>query len=106
VLKITENASKRFGELIKSNKDGMVPRVEVIAGGCNGFETKFSMDFFKEDDIKVELSPDIVVLVDTMTHDMLSNSVIDFKNSLNNSRFSVKIPEAVSTCGCGASFGL
>ena len=37
---------------------------------------------------------------------MLENSIVDYKNSVTGSFFTIDIPEAVSNCGCGTSFSL
>lgn len=104
VVKITESAAERFKQL--SQQDGKHPRVEIVAGGCNGFDKRFSMDLQREDDIRHELPNGTVVLIDPMSEELLSNSLIDFKQGLNGSYFSIEVPEAISTCGCGSSFSL
>ncbi len=103
-MKITRTAIDQFSFLIEQT--GKLPRVEIVAGGCNGFDKRFLMDNQTDDDIVLELSDKVRVLVDPMSYDLLSNSTIDYKTTLTGSYFSIDIPEAVSTCGCGSSFSL
>lgn len=104
MLTITDNAVKQFKVLIKQTEK--LPRVEIVAGGCNGFDKRFSMDIQQPDDVVLELSQGVSVLVDPMSFDLLSNSVVDYKTDLTGSYFTIDIPEAASTCGCGSSFSL
>lgn len=99
---ITEAAINKFRQITTGD---MYPRIEIVAGGCNGFEKKFTLDTKRSDDICVDLG-DVTVLIDTLTHDMLSNSTIDYKVGLDGEGFVVNIPESTSTCGCGISFSI
>lgn len=104
VVRISESAANRFKQL--TIDDGKLPRVEIVAGGCNGFDKRFSMDLPQQDDVLHELPNGAKVLMDTMSDMLLSNSIIDFENGLHGSSFSIEVPEAASTCGCGSSFSL
>lgn len=102
---ITESAADQFKKITADTK--LLPRVEISAGGCNGFDKKFSMDTVaKPDDIQIQLSNGVVVLIDEMSYTMLENSKVDYKQGLASSYFYIDIPEAASTCGCGTSFSL
>lgn len=103
-VKISDAAAERFRQLMQ--EDGKLPRVEIVAGGCNGFDKKFSMDFRRDDDIVHDLPNGAVILIDPTSEVLLDNSLIDFKKDLGGSYFSIEIPEATSTCGCGSSFSL
>ncbi len=104
MVTITDSAATQFKLLIE--KTGQLPRVEITAGGCNGFDKKFSMDTRHTDDVEIELSNGVIVLIDPTSHDMLSSSVVDYKTNITGSYFAIDIPEAASTCGCGTSFSL
>ena len=104
MVTITDSAATQFKILIE--KTGQLPRVEITAGGCNGFDKKFSMDTKKADDVEIVLPNGVSVLIDPMSHDMLSSSVVDYKTNITGSFFAIDIPEAASTCGCGSSFSL
>ena len=104
VVRISESAANRFKQL--TIDDGKLPRVEIVAGGCNGFDKRFSMDLPQHDDVVHELPNGARVLMDPMSDMLLANSIIDFETGLNGSSFSIEVPEAASTCGCGSSFSL
>lgn len=103
-MKITRSAIDQFSVLIEQT--GKLPRVEIVAGGCNGFDKRFLMDDQTADDIVLELTDTVRVLIDPMSYDLLVNSTVDYKTTLTGSYFSIDVPEAASTCGCGSSFSL
>lgn len=99
-VKVTQSAIDQF-KLIRSNTQ-LYPRIEIVAGGCNGFEKRFSTDSMQESDILVEN----VVLIDKTSYDFLANSEIDYKVDISGGNFVIGIPESTSTCGCGVSFSI
>ena len=70
---------------------------------CRNFwtfeETKNEDDFdFAYDEVKI--------VVDAMSLQYLTGASIDYKEDLQGSSFTIKNPQAVSTCGCGSSFSI
>jgi iron-sulfur cluster insertion protein len=102
-LTVTDSAAEQFMQMMSGD---LLPRVEITAGGCNGFEKRFSMDRQLPEDIRLDLPNGAALLVDTVSFDMLTDSTIDYKSGLTGSYFSIYIPDATSTCGCGTSFSL
>jgi len=101
---ITARARAQFDRL-QSSKSGY-PRIEILAGGCNGFEKVFSWSDEPADDDIVLSTADGKILIDPTSHDLLDNAIVDYVSDLAGSMFVINIPEAASTCGCGASFSL
>jgi len=101
---ITEAAAAKFKEM--TFDPNLLPRIEITAGGCNGFEKKFSFDNEKPYDVIIKLPNAAKVLIDDISYKMLENSTVDYKESVTGSFFSIDIPEAKSSCGCGFSFSL
>jgi iron-sulfur cluster insertion protein len=46
------------------------------------------------------------VLVDAMSMQYLQGAEIDYKEELMGASFTIKNPNATTTCGCGSSFGV
>lgn len=99
-VKLTPAAIDQF-QIIKNNNQ-LYPRIEIVAGGCNGFEKRFSLDSMQESDILVA----DVLLIDESSYEFLANSQIDYKVDLSGGNFVIDIPESTSTCGCGVSFSI
>ena len=108
VLTITERAVEKVRDLkTEENNENIKLRVYVTGGGCSGFQYGFSFDEKKaaEDDTSIQIG-DITVLVDALSIQYLAGSVVDYEIDLMGSRFTVANPNAVTTCGCGASFSI
>ncbi len=103
----TDAAAEKVRELIQEegNPD-LKLRVFVTGGGCSGFQYGFTFDeVTNEDDATVEKNG-VTLLVDPMSYQYLVGAEIDYVESLEGSQFTIKNPNAVSTCGCGSSFSV
>lgn len=105
MLTVTENAKVKIKELLEEEQNPNIKlRTFVQGGGCSGFQYGFTFDEdVNEDDFQVDVGS-IVVLVDSMSAQYLQGAVIDFKEELMGSHFSIDNPNAQATCGCGSSF--
>ena len=101
MLTITEQAQAKIADLLaEENNPKLKVRAFVQGGGCSGFQYGFTLDEeHNEDDFEVN-----GVLVDSMSMQYLTGAVIDFKDDINGSSFSISNPNAQTTCGCGSSF--
>ena len=109
LMQLTDGAVHKILSL-KDNEpdeDSLNLRVYVTGGGCSGFQYGFSFDekSAAEDDTSVE-KLDVTVLVDALSIQYLAGSTVDYRVDLMGSRFTITNPNAVTTCGCGASFSL
>ncbi len=107
-IHLTDSAARRIAQLIEAeeNKSAMMFRVAISGGGCNGFQTGFSLDDQTGEDDMVFEDKGIRVVVDTTSADLIRGSEIDFVSELIGSYFAINNPNASSTCGCGSSFAL
>ena len=48
----------------------------------------------------------VQLVVDPVSLDLVSGSVVDFVESLGGAAFRVENPQAAAGCGCGSSFGI
>jgi iron-sulfur cluster assembly accessory protein len=106
-LTVTDSAAKRIGELMAQPQHaGLTMRLAVQGGGCSGFAYGFSFDDeIRADDTVVE-KDGIKVLVDEMSLDYLRGAEIDFSDEMIGAAFTVRNPNAASSCGCGNSFSV
>jgi iron-sulfur cluster insertion protein len=107
MVEITENAKTKPKDLRKKKNDSTLKlRTFVQGGGCSGFQYGFTFDQDQnEDDWEFELG-EYKMLVDSMSMQYLQGAVIDYKDDIMGSSFSIKNPNASTTCGCGSSFGV
>ena len=104
-ITITTRAAERLCEVMRGdNKDPEKDtlRVFVQGGGCSGFQ--YGLMINKESsssDTHFE-SNGIKIVVDLISIRYINGAEVDF--SEDKGGFSVKNPNAKSTCGCGSSF--
>lgn len=106
-LTITDSAITKISALIaEENNPDLKLRTFVQGGGCSGFQYGFTFDEDEnEDDFVIERS-NIKILIDSMSMQYLTGAVIDYKEDLSGASFSIKNPNAQTTCGCGSSFSV
>ena len=106
-LVFTEHAADKVKELrARQEKAGAMLRVYIQGGGCSGFQYGFALeDQENQDDMVVE-TDGVKLLVDPMSFQYLMGSEIDYLEDLQGARFVISNPNATTTCGCGASFGI
>lgn len=103
----TDNAVNKVRELIEEegNPD-LKLRAFVTGGGCSGFQYGFTFDeIANEDDFVIE-KDGVGLLVDSMSFQYLIGAEIDYVDSLEGAQFTIKNPNAKTTCGCGSSFSV
>ncbi len=105
MINISDSAKTKILDLLaEENNPDLKLRTFVQGGGCSGFQYGFTFDEQQnDDDFEVPLG-DYKVLVDAMSMSYLQGAEIDYKEDINGSQFSIKNPNAPTTCGCGSSF--
>ena len=107
MIEITDNARIKITDiLIEENNPNIKLRTFVQGGGCSGFTYGFTFDELQNEDDFIIAVDKYKVLVDAMSMQYLQGAVIDYKEDLMGSSFSIKNPNATTTCGCGSSFGV
>ena len=103
---VSDRAAARIAEIVAAEGRQAALRVAVLAGGCSGFQYKFELDEApQDDDLIIEQGP-ARVFVDPASLDLLAGGQLDFSDELMGSYFSVRNPNAKSSCGCGTSFSV
>lgn len=107
-LRLSEAAAKRIKKVVAAeNNPSLMVRLEVLGGGCSGYQYKFGFDALAKpgEDIIIERDGAKLV-IDTTSLDLLKGSEVDYSESLMEAGFKVINPNAVSSCGCGSSFAV
>ena len=105
MITITENATIKLKDILaEETNPNLKLRIFVQGGGCSGMSYGFTLDEEQnEDDFTLDESG-VQVLVDSMSMQYLTGAEIDYKDDLMGASFSIKNPNAQTTCGCGSSF--
>lgn len=104
MLTITEVAEQKIKELMVEEKDIVGLRVYVKGGGCNGYQYGMAFESKLGDDDTVVEKGIVKVIMDSQSAPLLQGAEVDYVDSLQGSGFSIKNPQAKTTCGCGSSF--
>lgn len=106
-ITITESAVAKIADLLaEENNPNLKLRTFVQGGGCSGFSYGFTFDEIQNEDDHVIERPGLQVLVDAMSYQYLVGSEIDYTEEMMGSQFTIKNPNAQTTCGCGSSFSV
>lgn len=104
-IAIEEVAAERGLRLMEDrdmNEETAGLRISVQQGGCEGLS--YSLDFDEEpakDDVVIE-DFGFRVFVDPHSLEYINESVLTYKNELQNTGFDIQNPNAVSECDCGS----
>ena len=104
---VSENAAARLAAIVASQPGGPdALRVSVLSGGCSGFQYRFELDGAAADGDRVIALPGARVLVDEASLELLRGAELDYTDALMGAHFTVRNPNATSSCGCGTSFSV
>jgi iron-sulfur cluster insertion protein len=109
MIHVTEAAASKITELLtEENKPGAGLRVFVQGGGCSGFQYGLMIDEGESDGVADEVfeSNGVRLLVDPISIRYLSGAEVDVVDNVAGGGFTIKNPNAKSTCGCGSSFNV
>jgi iron-sulfur cluster assembly accessory protein len=109
MITVTETAAGKISELlVEEGKVGAGLRVFVQGGGCSGFQYGLMIDEGEGDpeSDKVFEVNGVRLLVDPISLRYLGGAEVDFVDNNMGGGFTIKNPNAKSTCGCGSSFNV
>lgn len=107
VITVTEKAARKARALAeREGRPEACLRVRVVAGGCDGFTYKLSLEDVPADGDHVIEVEGLRVLVDPRSAPILEGSVLDFNDALLGGGLKVYNPQAVHECACGKSFSI
>ena len=104
---ITETAATKIADMmLEDERPDAGLRVFVQGGGCSGFQYGLQIEDGSGDPEtdKVFEAHGVRLYVDPISIRYLSGAQVDYVDNINGGGFSIKNPNAKSTCGCGSSF--
>ena len=107
MINVTETAAEKINALLaEENKVGSGLRVFVQGGGCSGFQYGLMIDEGEGDTDSDQIFEvnGVRLFVDPISLRYLRGAEVDFVDNTMGGGFTIKNPNAKSTCGCGSSF--
>ena len=102
---ITNKAASKLIDVLKENKketSGL--RVQIIPGGCSGFQYGLELDENTTDLDKVYDDKGVKIIIEKEHLEFLKGAKLDYVDSLQGGGFKISNPNVKSGCGCGQSF--
>ena len=104
MINVTESAASKITELLaEENKPGAGLRVFVQGGGCSGFQYGLMIDEGEGDatPTRCSRSNGVKLLRRPDQRSVPHGAEVDFVDNITGGGFTIKNPNAKSTCGCG-----
>ena len=107
MINVTQVAASKISELLAEEQKAQSGlRVFVQGGGCSGFQYGMMIEDNPGDSDQVFESNGVRIYVDPISLSYLKAAEVDFVESVTGGGFTIKNPNAKSTCGCGSSFSV
>ncbi|PJJ96298.1 iron-sulfur cluster insertion protein ErpA [Lysobacteraceae bacterium NML91-0213] len=104
-IDFTTAAAAKVRELIDGEGNPALKlRVYIQGGGCSGFQYGFEFDEEQAGDDLAIATDGVTLVVDPLSLQYLMGASVDYVESLHGAQFTIRNPNAKSTCGCGSSF--
>ena len=105
MINVYETAESKINELIaEEGNTGSGLRVLVQCGGCSGFQYGLMIEEGSGVGDQLFESNGVKLFVDPVSISYLKGAEVDFVDTITGGGFTIKNPNATSTCGCGSSF--
>ena len=99
MVTLTENAGEKLKVLLAEEADdGDGLRVQVVPGGCSGFEYQLTFGKPQSDDEIVE-QYGVRIIIDRFSAPYLFGAEFDYEESFQGAGFSINNPNSSSLCG-------
>ncbi len=104
-INVSSAAAAKIAELLaEEHKQESGLRVFVQGGGCSGFQYGLMIEDGPGATDKIFESNGVKLYVDPISVRYLKGAEVDFVDNIAGGGFTIRNPNAVSTCGCGQSF--
>lgn len=104
-INVSSTAASKIVELLaEENKQACGLRVFVQGGGCSGFQYGLMIEETPGSNDQVFESNGVKLYVDPISIRYLKGAEVDFVDNVAGGGFTIRNPNAVTTCGCGQSF--
>ena len=105
IVHVTEAAAGKIRDLLaEEGKVASGLRVFVQGGGCSGFQYGLMIEESGGVGDQLFESNGVRLFVDPVSLSYLKGAEVDFVDTITGGGFTIKNPNATSTCGCGSSF--
>ena len=104
-ITLSDEAAVQVRQLLeKQGRTDLALRLFVTQGGCSGFSYGMALDPNTRNDDYVFEKDGVRLIVDAFSQRYLMGAEVGFSSNLMGGGFTIRNPNAASSCGCGHSF--
>ena len=104
MIEMTDAASKKIAELLEEEEKEYALRLQVVGGGCSGFQYRLAFDDQIADDDEITEENGVKMVVDPLSVKYVEGAIVDYLETEMGAGFKIDNPNVVTTCSCGHSF--
>ena len=105
---LTKKAEDKVKEILSEQPEPYAGlRIQVVGGGCSGFQYRMGFDKnFNDQSDQVFEFDGLKVFVDKQSLLYMDGAEVDYVEGLHGAGFKFSNPNASGSCGCGSSFSV
>ena len=107
-IALTKKAEEKVKEILTEQPEPYAGlRIQVVGGGCSGFQYRMGFDknFNDQSDAVFEFDG-LKVFIDKASLLYMEGAEVDYVEGLHGAGFKFSNPNATGSCGCGSSFSV
>jgi len=107
-ITLTKKAEDKVKEILLDQPEPFAGlRIQVVGGGCSGFQYRMGFDknFNDQTDSVFEFDG-LKVIVDKSSLLYMDGAEVDYVEGLHGAGFKFNNPNVTGSCGCGSSFSV
>jgi iron-sulfur cluster assembly protein len=107
-IMLTKKAEDKVKEILSEQPEAYAGlRIQVVGGGCSGFQYRMGFDknFNDQNDQLFEFDG-LRVFIDKQSLLYMDGAEVDYIEGLHGAGFKFNNPNSSGSCGCGSSFSV
>jgi len=107
-ISLTKKAEEKVKEILNEQPEPYAGlRIQVVGGGCSGFQYRMGFDkAFNDQNDSIFEFDGLKVFVDKTSLMYMEGAARDYVDGRHGARFKFNNPNTSGTCGCGSSFSV
>src|SRR5262245_38913402 len=107
-IMLTKKAEDKVKEILAEQPEPYAGlRIQVVGGGCSGFQYRMGFDKnFNDQNDQIYEFDGLKVFVDKQSLLYMDGSEVDYIEGLHGAGFKFNNPNVAGSCGCGNSFSV
>ncbi|HME98944.1 MAG TPA: iron-sulfur cluster assembly accessory protein [Terriglobia bacterium] len=107
-IMLTKKAEDKVKEILSEQPETYAGlRIQVVGGGCSGFQYRMGFDKnFNDQSDQIFEFDGLKVFVDKQSLLYMDGAEVDYIEGLHGAGFKFNNPNVTGSCGCGSSFSV